>query len=432
MEYEKARSYIDESHRFGGEVSLKAITGFLARLGNPQDDLQFIHIAGTNGKGSVGAYLASVLQEAGYKIGRFVSPTLYAYRERIQINGNYIAREDFGRLMDPIADVMEEIKKNQEPLPSPFEIETALSFLYFREQKCDLVLLECGMGGLNDATNVIKNTQLAVITSISMDHMEYLGESIGDIARQKAGIIKPGATVVTCLQRPEAAAVISSVCREGRNLLAVGKAYDARVLKADLEHMTFSYRGETWTIHLAGAHQLENAVLALTGIQALIDRGYEISVQQIKDGLEKTRWSGRFTVLREKPYFIVDGAHNPDAALKLKKSLDMYFPGKRKIFLMGVFKDKQYDKIAEILAPVADTVIAMETPDNPRALPARQLAETVSVYNDRVLTAESLEQAVELGFQTAKPEDVIVAFGSLSFIGDLTKIVSKEDNRKDI
>ena len=432
MEYEKARSYIDESHRFGGEVSLKAITGFLARLGNPQDDLQFIHIAGTNGKGSVGAYLASVLQEAGYKIGRFVSPTLYAYRERIQINGNYIAREDFGRLMDPIAGVIEEIKKNQEPLPSPFEIETALSFLYFREQKCDLVLLECGMGGLNDATNVIKNTQLAVITSISMDHMEYLGESLGDIARQKAGIIKPGATVVTCLQRPEAAAVISSVCREGRNLLAVGKAYDARVLKSDLEHMTFTYRGETWTIHLAGAHQLENAVLALTGIQALIDRGYEISVQQIKDGLEKTRWNGRFTVLRENPYFIVDGAHNPDAALKLKKSLDMYFPGKRKIFLMGVFKDKQYDKIAEILAPVADTVIAMETPDNPRALPAKQLAETVSSYNDRVLTAKSLEQAVELGFQTAKPEDVIVAFGSLSFIGDLTKIVSKEDNRKDI
>ena len=432
MEYEKARSYIDESHRFGGEVSLKAITGFLARLGNPQDDLQFIHIAGTNGKGSVGAYLASVLQEAGYKIGRFVSPTLYAYRERIQINGNYIAREDFGRLMDPIAGVIEEIKKNQEPLPSPFEIETALSFLYFREQKCDLVLLECGMGGLNDATNVIKNTQLAVITSISMDHMEYLGESIGDIARQKAGIIKPGATVVTCLQRPEAAAVISSVCREGRNLLAVGKAYDARVLKSDLEHMTFTYRGDTSTIHLAGAHQLENEVLALTGIQALIDRGYEISVQQIKDGLEKTRWNGRFTVLRENPYFIVDGAHNPDAALKLKKSLDMYFPGKRKIFLMGVFKDKQYDKIAEILAPVADTVIAMETPDNPRALPAKQLAETVSSYNDRVLTAKSLEQAVELGFQTAKPEDVIVAFGSLSFIGDLTKIVSKEDNRKDI
>ena len=432
MEYEKARSYIDESHRFGGEVSLKAITGFLARLGNPQDDLQFIHIAGTNGKGSVGAYLASVLQEAGYKIGRFVSPTLYAYRERIQINGNYITREDFGRLMDSIAGAIEEIKKNQEPLPSPFEIETALSFLYFREQKCDLVLLECGMGGLNDATNVIKNTQLAVITSISMDHMEYLGESIGEIARQKAGIIKPGATVVTCLQRPEAAAVISSVCREGRNLLAVGKAYDARVLKSDLEHMTFTYRGETWTIHLAGAHQLENAVLALTGIQALIDRGYEISVQQIKDGLEKTRWNGRFTVLRENPYFIVDGAHNPDAALKLKKSLDMYFPGKRKIFLMGVFKDKQYDKIAEILAPVADTVIAMETPDNPRALPAKQLAETVSSYNDRVLTAKSLEQAVELGFQTAKPEDVIVAFGSLSFIGDLTKIVSKEDNRKDI
>lgn len=164
MDYQKARSYIDEAHRFGGEMGLEVITDFLERLGNPQDDLRFIHIAGTNGKGSVGAYLESVLKEAGYRVGRFISPTLYEYRERIQINGEYITEEDFGDLMDMVVPVMEELKREGKPLPSPFEIETALSFLYYKEKECDLVLLECGMGGKTDATNVIKNTELAVIT----------------------------------------------------------------------------------------------------------------------------------------------------------------------------------------------------------------------------------------------------------------------------
>lgn len=423
MDYRKARSYIDEAHRFGGKMGLDTISNFLSRLGNPQDDLQFIHIAGTNGKGSVGAYLASVLQEAGYRIGRFISPTLYAYRERIQINGSYITKEDFGRLMDTVVSVMEEMKQAGENLPSPFEIETALSFLYYREKKCDLVLLECGMGGLTDATNVIRNTRLAVITSISMDHMEYLGHTIGEIARQKAGIIKPGSVVVTCLQQPEAAAAIAAVCREGKNLLAIGRAYDAKVLESDLEHLTFTYGERTLTIHLAGAHQLENAVLALTGVQALIDQGYEITEEQIRAGFEKARWNGRFTVLRKNPCFIVDGAHNPDAAEKLKKSIKMYFHGKRLIFLMGVLRDKQYDQIASILAPMAETVVVMETPDNPRALPASELAETVRKYNPNIRTAASLENAVEMGFELAGKEDVIIAFGSLSFTGELTRIV---------
>lgn len=427
MDYQNARSYIDEAHRFGGEMGLETITGLLRRLGNPQDDLEFIHIAGTNGKGSVGAYLASVLQEAGYRIGRFISPTLYAYRERIQINGIYISREDFGRLMDPVVQAMEEMRQAKEALPSPFEIETALSFLYYREKKCDLVLLECGMGGLTDATNVIRNTRLAVITSVSMDHMEYLGDTIGKIAAQKAGIIKPGSVVVTCLQHPEAAAAISAACRKSRNLLAVGRACDAKVLESDLEHLTFTYRERTVTIHLAGAHQLENAVLALTGAEALRNLGYEITEQQIRDGFEKARWNGRFTVLRKKPYFIVDGAHNPDAAEKLRQSLRMYFPEKRLIFLMGVLKDKQYDRIAAILAPMAEAVIAMETPDNSRALSAEELADTVRYYNPNVLVAGSLAQAVQMGYAQAGEDDVIVAFGSLSFTGELTKIAEAHE-----
>lgn len=422
MDYQKARSYIDEAHRFGGEMGLEVITDFLERLGNPQDDLRFIHIAGTNGKGSVGAYLESVLKEAGYRAGRFISPTLYEYRERIQINGEYITEEDFGDLMDMVVPVMEELKREGKPLPSPFEIETALSFLYYKEKECDLVLLECGMGGKTDATNVIKNTELAVITSISMDHMEYLGNSPGEIAAQKAGIIKPGASVVTCLQHPEAEASIRKACLANHNLLAIARATDAWVLESDLEHQIFVWGDREITIHLAGSHQLENSVLALAGVQALIDRGYQISEKQIQDGFEKARWSGRFTVLRKNPYVVVDGAHNPDAARKLKTSIEMYFPGKRLIFLMGVLKDKQYDKIASILAPVAEEVITMETPDNPRSLPADELAETVRKYNKRVQAAGSLSEAVNRGMSLAGEDDVVIAFGSLSFTGEITRL----------
>lgn len=422
MDYQKARSYIDEAHRFGGEIGLEVITDFLERLGNPQDALRFIHIAGTNGKGSVGAYLEAVLKEAGYRTGRFISPTLYEYRERIQINGEYITEEDFGDLMDMVVPVMEEMEREGKHLPSPFEIETALSFLYYKEKECDLVLLECGMGGRTDATNVIKNTELAVITSISMDHMEYLGNSLGEIATQKAGIIKPGATVVTCQQHPEAEAAIKKACLTNHNLLAIGRVTDARILESDLEHQIFVWGGRKITIHLAGSHQLENGVLALAGVQALIDRGYQISEQQIQDGFEKARWSGRFTVLRKNPYVVVDGAHNPDAARKLKTSIEMYFPGKRLIFLMGVLKDKQYDKIASILAPMAAQVITMEAPDNSRALSAGKLAETVKKYNEQVQEAKSLSDAVNRGMHLAGEEDVVIAFGSLSFTGEITRL----------
>ena len=430
MEYQRAREYIDESRRFGHEMGLEAIRSLLRRMGDPQKDLKFIHIAGTNGKGSVGAYLGSVLSAAGYRVGRFVSPTLYEYRERIQINGEYITCQAFGEAMDPVAAALEEMRQEGEVLPSPFELETALSFLYFRKEGCDLVLLECGMGGLNDATNVIENTELAVITSISMDHMEYLGDTIGAIAGQKAGIIKPGARVVTCRQQPEAEAVIRRVCRRQGSQLNVACCDGAQVLERDLDHMTFSWQGHTITIHLAGAHQLENAVLALAGILALKDGGYSVTESQIREGFEKTVWTGRFTVLCRRPFFVLDGAHNPDAASKLRESLEIYFAGKRLIFLFGVYKDKQYDRIASILAPMASEIITMETPGDPRALSAGALAETVRRYNSHVRAAESLQEAVRMGFESAGEEDVIAAFGSLSFAGEITSIIGEIENKE--
>lgn len=425
MDYWKARNLIDESLRFGGEISLKPITNLMRRLGNPQNDLKFIHLAGTNGKGSTGAYLGSVLKEAGYRVGRFISPTLYEYRERIQINGEYISEESFGRWMDPVAAAIDEMERANEQLPSPFEMETALSFLYFREKKCDFVLLECGMGGRLDATNIITSTVLAVITSISMDHMEYLGDTLEKIAFEKAGIIKENVPVVTCGQKPEVIRVFENVCKEKHAALSISDCQDALVEEVSLTKTVFQYLHRKIVIHLAGAHQLENAVLALGAVEILKKSGYIITEEHIRSGFEKTIWNGRFTVLHEKPYIIVDGAHNPDAALKLKASLQMYFPGQRKVFLMGVLKDKQYEKIAEIMAPEASVIVAMETPDNPRALPVGELADVLRRYHSHVLEADNLQDAVRMGIEQTNENDVLIIFGSLSFIGEITDLVSR-------
>lgn len=427
MEYQNAREYIDEARRFGGKMGLCAVRKLLMRLGDPQKDLRFIHIAGTNGKGSVGAYLDYVLRQAGYKTGRFVSPTLYEYRERIQCGGEYISREDFGAMMDPVAAALEEMKLAGEELPSPFEIETALSFLYFKEKKCSPVLLECGMGGLNDATNVITTTDLAVLTSISMDHMEYLGDTLAKIAAQKSGIIKPDSSAVTCRQAPEAQEVIRETCRRLKVPLLTGDCGQAKVLEADIRHTRFSWMGHTVTIHLPGSHQVENAVLALAGIDALRARGYEIPETAVEEGMAHAVWNGRFTILGEHPWFILDGAHNPDAARKLKESIEMYFAGKKLIFLFGVYKDKQYEKIASILAPMASEIITMETPEDPRALPAEELARVVKRYNSRVQVSENLQDAIDRGRMLAGKEDVIVAFGSLSFAGEVTRMAAQID-----
>ena len=273
------------------------------------------------------------------------------------------------------------------------------------------------MGGKTDATNVIRNTKLAVITSISMDHMEYLGNTLGEIAGQKTGIIKPGSRVVTCRQEKKRRWMSSN--GKSKKLgcpLYVGDKTEAELVTADLDHMVFRYQKETYIIHLAGSHQLENAVLALAGIRALQDTGYQIS------GGADPKWYGKSTMewsiyhSEKDPYLVVDGANNPDAARKLQESLRMYFPNREFVFLMGVFRDKQYETIAERMALMAREIIAMETPIIPGT--SRQRAERdLCRYKTpkQVHVADSLEEALQLGMKLAGKEDVIVAFGSLSF-----------------
>lgn len=427
MNYKEARVYLDEVSKYGSVLGLESMRELLRRLGDPQNELKFIHISGTNGKGSVLAYLSTILTGAGYRTGRYISPTLFSYRERIQVDGEYIEKESLARHMTAIAAAAEEMQKAGLPSPTVFEMETALAFLYFKEKRCDIVTLEVGCGGLLDATNVITTTLMEVIASISMDHTDLLGDTLAKIAAQKAGIIKPDTMVVSAQQKSEAAQVIEDTCKEQHCTLQMVDESKISNVHYGAEGQTFSYK--TWenvAISLAGSYQIKNAALALEGVEALRKLGYALSDQQVREGLLHTAWRGRFTTLRRDPTVIIDGAHNPAAALELKESLERYFPGKTLYFVMGMFKDKDYAQVIDLTAPLARHIITVETPGNSRAMPARELAEAVGKVNPSVEWADSVAHGVEKALAMAGKEDAVIVFGSLSFLGEAADAVNEK------
>lgn len=427
MNYKEARVYLDEVSKYGSVLGLESMRELLRRLGDPQNELKFIHISGTNGKGSVLAYLSTILSGAGYRTGRYISPTLFSYRERIQVDGEYIEKESLACHVTAIAAAAEDMQKAGLPSPTIFEIETALAFLYFKEKRCDIVTLEVGCGGLLDATNVITTTLMEVIASISMDHTDLLGDTLAKIAAQKAGIIKPDTMVVSAQQKSEAAQVIEDTCKEQHCTLQMVDESKISNVHYGAEGQTFSYK--TWenvAISLAGSYQIKNAALALEGVEALRKLGYALSDQQVREGLLHTAWRGRFTTLRRDPTVIIDGAHNPAAALELKESLERYFPGKTLYFVMGMFKDKDYAQVIDLTAPLARHIITVETPGNPRAMPARELAEAVGKVNPSVEWADSVAHGVEKALAMAGKEDAVIVFGSLSFLGEAADAVNEK------
>ncbi len=432
MNYQESREYIAKVTReIPSVLGLDHMREMMKRLGNPQDDLKYVHVAGTNGKGSVIAFLYSVLSEAGYRVGRYVSPTLYSYRGRMEVSGEKISQDSFATYMTQVADVIAAMIKDGYPHPTAFEIETAVAFLFFRNENCDLVLLEVGMGGNLDATNIIRNTMLSVLVSISMDHMSFLGNTLREIAEKKAGIIKENSHVVTALQKEEAMAAVQKQCEKCHAVCTVADAGKAQVVTEDCLGQTILYEGENYEIPLAGVYQKENAVVALNALKVLDTLGFSTTLEQRKQGMKHTVWNGRFTVLCRKPLFVVDGAHNPAAADMMAASIERYFKGKRLIYIMGVFGDKDYRSVIEKTASYADKILTIQTPDNDRALPAAKLAETVREFHKDVQPQESIQQAVENAFMLAGKEDVILAFGSLSFIGEMTEVVEKEKKRKE-
>lgn len=288
MNYEEAREYLDQVSKGGSVLGLDNMRELLKRLGNPQDSLKFVHISGTNGKGSVLAYLSTVFKEAGYRTGRYISPTLFSYREKIQVNEKFIGREDLSRLTEKVKAAAEEMQNCAASDPTIFEIETALAFLYFVEQKCDIVILETGLGGALDATNVITTPVMEVIASISMDHMEFLGDTLGKIAYQKAGIIKPDTSVVSAMQQPEAMEVICNVCRERDCTFQAVDPEQIKDISYGYEGQSFSYKNwENIKISLMGSYQIKNAVLALEAINALRKLGYDLKDRAVYQGMKK-------------------------------------------------------------------------------------------------------------------------------------------------
>ena len=420
MNYRQAMEYIEGITGRGIVPGLGSIRELCKRLDDPQTYVKWIHVAGTNGKGSTVSFLSNILTKAGYRVGSYISPTIREYRERIQIGGRMISQKSLSEWMERVKEACDGMVADGFPQPTPFEVETALAFCYFREKKCDFGVLEVGMGGLQDATNLIEGTLVEVIASVGMDHMKFLGNSLEEIAAQKAGIIKTGSTVVCMDQKPEVLDVIRRKADEVGAKMVVSKASEATKIRYGFEKQSFYYGNYgKLEIGLAGQFQITNAILAIDACAEIGKLGYQIGETAVREGLAETQWPGRLTVIQKKPLFLVDGAHNEDAAEKLAKSIEIYFTNCRIIYIMGVLRDKDYGRIIELTHSYADQIITITPPGNPRALPALDLAKEISRVHPNVTVAGSIEEAVEMAELLAGKDDVILAFGSLSYLGKL-------------
>ncbi len=430
MNYREATEYIEELQQYGSVLGLDSMRELCSRLGNPQDELRFVHIAGTNGKGSVLAYVSTILKEAGYRVGRYLSPTITDYRERFQIDGRFITQSGLCKYLEQVKEAAESMAAEGKPHPTPFEVETAVAFLYFLDKKCDIVVLETGLGGALDATNVVKTTVAAVFASISMDHMAILGDTLEKIALVKAGIMKDRCYVVTARQDPAVAKILKQAALLRKCKLYTADAERAKQVYYGVTKQRFTYAGyKNLEISMLGKFQIENAVVAVETIQVLAKAGFPVKEEALRRGLLLTSWPGRFSVIGKKPLFIADGAHNEDASRRLAESLQFYFAEKKMIFILGMLKDKEYEKVINNTCNMAEHIITVTPPIRERAMPAYELAQAVRECNGNVTVADSVPEAVEIAYLLASREKdaVIVAFGSLSYLGELMKVVEHRD-----
>ncbi len=412
MNYKEALEYIDGVSWLGSRPGLERITALLEKLGNPQEKLKYVHIAGTNGKGSCAAMTASVLKAAGYRTGLFTSPYLFRFNERMQINGEPIGDETLAELVTeirPLADAMEDH-------PTEFELMTAVALLWYLREHCDIVVLEVGLGGRLDATNAIPAPACAVIMNIGLDHTAILGDTVEKIAAEKAGIIKPGCAVALYQQTAGVEAVVREKCAAvGASLHTADFSQIAPEFDS-LEGQVFSYKGQPYAIPLLGAHQLKNAAVVLEVVEILRARGWILEQDAVEHGLYAVSWPARFELVREEPPFVVDGGHNPQCAETVADNLRRYFPGQKHVLLVGVLADKDYESLFDILDPAADEYVCV-TPASTRALPAAELAEFLSRYGKPVTVCEDIPAGVEAAAAAAGEDGVACAVGSLYMAG---------------
>lgn len=410
MNYTEAREYLDNVSASGIILGLDSIRALMEELDNPQDDLRIVHIAGTNGKGSILSYTKNILMDAGYRVGCYSSPSVFGYLERFQIDGEWMAESEFPELVQKVKDAADRMTAKGLNHPTVFELETAIAFEYFKERNCDYVMLETGMGGDLDSTNVIKSPLVCAFASISMDHIGILGNTLREIATCKSGIIKPGAAVVTGPQDSEAMEVLEAAaesmgCRITHTEDCIRKEHSP-------EGQTFLYKGREYFIQLLGRHQLRNAAVAIEVASALQKTGAVVTEENIRNGLAETRWPGRLEIIRkDSKIWILDGAHNAAAAECLAETLRECWPDTKFTAVTGVFRDKEYSKIAAILSGVLNHAICIDLPEVDRSLPKEELAavyEKVGVKSD---VSDSIETAIK-----EATSDAVLVTGSLSLL----------------
>ena len=412
MTPQEAIAYIENSGWSATRLGLDRTRELLRRLGDPQKGLKFVHVAGSNGKGSTCAMLDSILRSAGYRVGLYTSPHIQDFRERIQVNGEYISGQDLADATQRVraaADAMEDH-------PSQFELMTAVALLHFLRRECQIVVLEVGMGGELDSTNVIDPPEAAVITNLGLEHTEYLGDTIEKIAATKGGIIKPGCSAVCYDGDPKGVSVIREICRERKVPLRVANFGEITPLSESFEGQRFLWKGQEYRLALLGRYQLRNAATVLETVAALTDRGWNIPPSAVRQGLDRAAWPARMEVMGTHPLFLIDGGHNPQCAEALAESLKRLLPGKKPVFLLGVLGDKDYPRMLESVLPLAKEFICL-TPLSDRALPARELARCLTARGAKARFAEEVSAGLEQALDAAGEDGTVVAFGSLYLVG---------------
>ncbi|HWQ97699.1 MAG TPA: 5-formyltetrahydrofolate cyclo-ligase [Clostridia bacterium] len=387
------------------------------RLGNPQEELRFVHVAGSNGKGSVCAMLSSILTAAGYRTGLYTSPHLVRVNERMKIDGVDISDEDLICAAEQVKAAVEQMDDK----PTEFEVITAMAFLYFRQQKCDIVVLEVGLGGRLDATNVISVPELAILMNIGLEHTEVLGDTLQKIAAEKAGIIKRGGTIVFYPQLPSVESVFEEACIQQNATFVRADTGDILVREESLEGSVFDWKQrKQLRINLLGQHQIWNAVVALTAAEQLGRKGWLIGESSIRNGLANTYWPARLEILNEAPLFILDGAHNPQCVEMLEQIMQTLFHNRKVVFLTGLLRDKDYLKMLNLISHRIKEVVCL-TPDSERALPAEALVSVLAGFEIKATAFDDVERGIIAAFTAAKGSP-IVAFGSLYLAGAIRSI----------
>ena len=415
MTANEAIEYIHSVCWKGSIPGLGRTQELLAKMGTPEKKLKFVHIAGTNGKGSTAAMTASILRQAGYRTGLYTSPYIYRFHERMQVDGVEISDEELAA----VTEYVKPLAQSMEVSPTEFELVCCIAFEYFLRKNCDIVVLEVGMGGAFDATNVIETPEVAVITNIGLDHTEVLGDTVEKIAETKSGIFKDGGKAVVYRSTPSVEQVYESICAQRNVSLKKANFEGLELVSRGLEGQIFhcGHRKELF-LPLLGDHQLHNAAVVLGIADSLIEGGWNISEENIREGLRQTRWPGRFDIMRRDPLFIIDGGHNPQCIEALVTNIRDYLTGKRLIVLTGVLADKDYADMYKPVMDYAEQFVCI-TPPNPRKLDAALLAQYLQEAGAKAVACESIPAGVAKAMELAGTDGVVLCFGSLYSIGSI-------------